>query len=114
MSNEKDYGYCVELLKQCRFDGTCEECLENIKNEKDKKGMKTFAIRIEEVLAKTVLIDAEDLESAIERVAELYQDGQIEVKDIDDTNVDKSQYSADENGVFTGTEEEQMYYEKVE
>ncbi|WP_455717796.1 DpnD/PcfM family protein [Anaerosporobacter sp.] len=75
--------------------------------------MKTYAIRIEEVLAKTVLIDAEDLDSAIERVSELYQNGEIEVESMDDSNVIPSPY-ADIDGVYQGTEEEKLCYEIVE
>lgn len=75
--------------------------------------IKTYAIRIEEVLAKTVLIDAEDLDSAIERVSELYSNGEIEVEDMDGSDIIPSPY-ADENRLFLGSEEDKRCYEVVE
>lgn len=81
--------------------------------EREVNNMKTYAIRIEEVLAKTVLIDSENLDSAIERVSELYSNGEIEVKDMDGSDIIPSPY-ADENGLFLGSEEDKRCYEVVE
>ena len=75
--------------------------------------MKTYEISIKEVLVKTVLIDADDLDTAIERVSELYRNGEIEVEEMDDSDIIPSPY-ADKDGLFLGTEEDKKYYEIVE
>lgn len=54
--------------------------------------MKTYAITIKETLSKTVLIKADNLDSAVERVEEAHKNGEVvlDYEDYDDVDVEPS------------------------
>lgn len=72
--------------------------------------MNTYAIIIKETLCKTVLVCANNLDSAVERAEEAYRSGNVvlDYDDYDDVEVEPSPYWKD--GVFTGTKNERKCY----
>lgn len=72
--------------------------------------MKTYTITIKETLSKTVLIKADNLDSAVERVEEAHKNGEVvlDYEDYDDVDVEPSPYW--EDAIFSGTKGERDNY----
>lgn len=105
-------------------ENVCEECpvrksvtIIVSECEKRKQGgirMKTYAITIKETLSKTVLIKADNLDSAVERVEEAHKNGEVvlDYEDYDDVDVEPSPYW--EDAIFSGTKGERDNYMELQ